>query len=266
MFTYYTIIGKDLNLLKGHTKNVKEYAGFDKLTCEKEFLVIVYKNKNIPEYITQEILNWCSENDIRTYVYEEPNDVFLTNLYACWNLGYEQAKDGWVFRGGSDQVFSKDSFLHLYRLAEETKDKKYILQVNTIENRERLKIMGVTSRHLTMNFGNNFKDFKFNHFEFYVNHINKKIKKELLTFKDSINAWNKPTKFESSLGIIDRVDGVSWLMKREDWIKYGPLPPIEKGITGDIIIHDRLQTAGYEEFIVRDCVSYHFVQGESKWS
>ena len=36
-FTYYTIIGKDLNLLKGHVQNIKEYAGFDKLECEKEF-------------------------------------------------------------------------------------------------------------------------------------------------------------------------------------------------------------------------------------
>jgi len=57
VFTYYTIIGKDLNLLKGHISNVKDYAGFNKLECEKEILVIVYKNKNIPEHITQEILD-----------------------------------------------------------------------------------------------------------------------------------------------------------------------------------------------------------------
>ena len=36
------------------------------------------------------------------------------------------------------------------------------------------------------------------------------------------------------------------------------------GITGDVVIHDRMQTAGYENYIVRDCVTYHFVRGESK--
>ena len=82
-FTYYTIIGKDVNLRKGHVENVREYAGFDKLTCEKEFLVIVYKNANIPQSTTDSILDYCANNDIRTHVYDEPTTVFLNNLYAC---------------------------------------------------------------------------------------------------------------------------------------------------------------------------------------
>ena len=99
MFTYYTIIGKDLSLLKGHVENIKEYAAFDRLPCEKEFLIIVYKNKKIPEQVTSEILDYCNSQDLRTHIYEEPTDSFLHNLYACWNLGYSEAKDGWVFSG-----------------------------------------------------------------------------------------------------------------------------------------------------------------------
>ena len=37
----------------------------------------------------------------------------------------------------------------------------------------------------------------------------------------------------------------------------------ENWITGDVVIHDRMQTAGYENYLVRDCITYHFVRGES---
>ena len=71
MFSYYTIIGKDLNLFKGHIDNVKKYAGFDKLQCDKELITIVYKNKNIPEEVTSEILEYCDNEEISTFLYEE---------------------------------------------------------------------------------------------------------------------------------------------------------------------------------------------------
>lgn len=107
-FTYYTIIGRDLNLLKGHVENVKNHAGFDKLECPKEFVVILYTNSNISPTVTQSIQEYCEDNNIRTVLYNEPPHLdFLHNLYACWNMGYEFAQPGYVFRGGSDQVFLK---------------------------------------------------------------------------------------------------------------------------------------------------------------
>ena len=81
-FTYYTIIGKDLNLLKGHVENIKYHAGFDKLTCPKEFLMIVYRNNRIPAHVTNEILDYCHANDIRIEIYDEPTNNFIENLYA----------------------------------------------------------------------------------------------------------------------------------------------------------------------------------------
>lgn len=264
-FTYYTIIGKDINLLKGHIKNVKEYAGFDKLFCDKELLVVVYKNPRIPEDVTQNILNYCGLNNIRTYVYNETNNNFLNNLYHCWNLGYELSTDGYIFRGGSDQVFSKDSFVHLHKQSEKLRNKsvKFILQANTIENASRLKEMNCHSRHFTENFGNNFEDFNYQLFESFIEKLNSNISLEILDIQQSLSLWKKPTGFQSSLGYINRTDGCSWLMTKQDWIEYGPLPPLENGITGDVIIHDRLQKAGYQNYIVRDCVTYHFVKGES---
>ena len=266
-FTYYTIIGKDLELFKGHVENVKKYAGFDLLDCEKEFITIVYQNATIPKQITKDILNYCEDQNIKSIVYDEPHNIFIDNLYACWNLGYEKSSDGYIFRGGSDQVFNKNSFLDLYEQAENLRinhpDKKYILQANTIENSERIKQIGAMSRHFTMDFGTTFWNFDFDSFESFIEKINKDVETSLLTINESLSKWGKPSVLGTSLGLINRVDGCSWLMTKQDWLKYGPLPTIENGITGDVIIHDRLQVAGYEEFIVKNCVTYHFVRGES---
>ena len=261
-FTYYTIIGKDLNLLKGHVENIKNYAGFDSLECEKEFLIIVYKNKNIPVETTNEILLYCYENSIKTFVYNEPTTIFLENLYACWNLGYELAKDGLVFRGGSDQVFSKDSFVSLYNEAIKLKDEKVILQANTIENSVKIKQLGCVSRHFTESFGCTFDDFNYTLFEEFCKEINSGVNDQLVDIDTALSCWQKPTSLGTSLGNINRVDGCSWMMTKKEWELYGPLPTIENGVTGDVIIHDRLQKSGYVEYIVKDCITYHFVQGE----
>jgi hypothetical protein len=266
-FTYYTIIGKDLNLLKGHVKNIKEYAGFDRLPCEKEFIIIIYRNNKIPKEITNSLLEYCKSESIKTVIYDEPVDRFIDNLYACWNLGYEASTDGYVFRGGSDQVFNKDSFIRLYEEAEKLRinnpNKKFVLQANTIENTSRIKKIGAISRHFTLDIGTTFDEFDYKSFENFIVDINRNIDKDLLTIDDALRYWGKPTSLGTSLGQINRVDGCSWLMTREDWVNYGPLPVFEKGITGDVFIHDKLQLAGYEELLVKDCVTYHFVRGES---
>ena len=97
----------------------------------------------------------------------------------------------------------------------------------------------------------------------FIENINENVDLEILDIGRSVKTWGHPTSFQSSLGHINRTDGCSWLMTRQDWVEYGPLPPIENGITGDVIIHDRLQKVNYFNYIVRDCVTYHFVRGES---
>lgn len=265
-FTYYTIIGRDLNLIRGHINNVKHYAGFDRLTCEKEIIVIIYTNNSIPIETTQSLIEYCESEGIRVVMYPEPTNVFIQNLYACWNLGYEAADEGYVFRGGSDQVFSKDSFFYLYHIAllSEASNKKLILQANTIENAVALNQIGAHSRHFACDFGWNFENFDYKQFEDFISDMNGKAKSiGLISIEEALQVWGKPTSLGTSLGQINRADGCSWLMTREEWRKYGPLPVMEGNVTGDVIIHDRLQRVGYKEYIVRDCVTYHFVRGES---
>ena len=266
-FTYYTIIGKDLNLLKGHVQNVREYAGFDRLTCEKEFIIIIYRNANIPQTVTQSLIDYCVESGLTYVIYDEPFNTFIDNLYACWNLGYEKSSEGYVFRGGSDQVFSKDSFLKLYELAEHYRlnepHRKVILQANTLENTTRIREINAISRHFTMDFGFTFESFDYPGFEKFIERINRDITTDVMTIEDCLKYWGKPTQLQTTLGIINRVDGCSWLMTREEWSKFGPIPVFQNGITGDVAIHDTLQLNGYEEILVKDCVTYHFVRGES---
>ena len=261
-FTYYTIIGKDLNLLKGHVKNIKEYAGFDRLTCEKEFTIIIYENEKIPKAVTEELHGYCKQEGLKIVPYIEQHPDFISNLYACWNLGYESADEGYVFRGGSDQVFSKDSFVNLFDITEKTKNllgDKIILQANTIENIRR----SPGSRHFITDFGDTFENFKFEEFEIFCNEINKNVKEKILDIDTALSHWNHPTPIDCSLGRINRTDGCSWLMEKKDWTAYGPIPVIINNVTGDVLIHDYLQQHGYKNFIVRDCITYHFVRGES---
>lgn len=260
-FTYYTIIGRDYNMIDKHLENVTEYAGFNRLTCDKELIVIQYTNYKIAKQTQEDIKKLCVEKYGATvHEYPEPDNIFLTNLYACWNKGYEVASDGLVFRGGSDQVFSKDSFIALYNAYMSSPNKEIILQANTIENQDRAG----ASRHIVKQFGDTFEDFKYQEFEDYCNKLQSDTPNELIDIDEALKVWGHPTNFMSSLGRIDRVDGCSWLMTKEDFNKYGPMPPIERNITGDVIIHDRLQDAGYESYIVRDCITYHFVRGESR--
>jgi|TARA_Y100000296_G_C5161394_1_gene252064 hypothetical protein len=259
-FTYYTIIGRDPSLLVGHLENVTNYAGFNKLLCEKKLLVIIYKNPSIPSKITETIIGICKKYNAEYVFYEEPHSIFIENLYACWNLGYQHSLDGFVFRGGSDQAFSKDSFVSLYNLALAHEGEKIILQANTIENANR----NLDSRHFLEPLGDTFDDFSYEKFEEACERINAKVGDSLVSIDTALEAWGKPTPLRTSKGIINRVDGCSWLMTKLDWELYGPLPVFENGITGDVIIHDRLQAARYKSFIARDCITYHFVRGESK--
>jgi len=258
-FTYYTIIGKDPQLLEGHLQNVTEYAGFNKLSCNKKLLVVIYTNPTIPPSITTQIVEVCAKYGAEIIAYPEPTNVFIHNLYACWNLGYEHALDGYVFRGGSDQVFSKDSFVSLYDIAINQGNNNIVFQANTIENAAR----NLQSRHLVADLGTTFTDFNYPEFESLCKDLQKETISPLLSIEDSVSLWGKPTPFYSTLGQINRTDGCSWMMKKSDWETHGPLPVIENNVTGDVVIHDRLQCAGYKSYITRDCITYHFVRGES---
>ena len=270
-FSYYTIIGKDPNMIKGHLDNIKTHAGFDRMDCDKELIVIVYKNKSIPKQVTEEILDICRDSDARPVIYDEPTTDFLTNLYFCWNEGYVASSDGWVYRAGSDQAFNYDSFPKLYDVAMRAREenKKILLNSQTIEHSIRAMANGNRSRHLIENFGDNFDSFDVDRFEAYCTKINVGVKEELLTVQQSNGYWGKPTPWKTTMGLNhNRTEGCSFLMTKEDWTTHGPMitfmrNPLGGNITGDCYLHDKLELAGYKDYLTRDCITYHFFRGES---
>jgi len=262
-FTYYTIIGKNLKLIKAHIKNIKQDAGFNNLACDKEILIIQYHNESTKD-VESDIADYLNaEPGVRVIHQHEDKDTFIENLYDGWNLGYKMAKDGLVFRGGSDQVFCIDAFPSLLSALAATKPgSKITLQANSVECASKLKEIGCSSRHFAYNFGTTFENFDYDAFENFV-YVSSRGCPELLTIEQALAHWGHPTVFMSSLGPINRCDGLSWLMTKADWEKYGPMKPLTNGISGDVTMHDDMQLDGYEMLIVRDCVTYHLVRGES---
>ena len=138
-----------------------------------------------------------------------------------------------------------------------------ILQANTVENIIKLQQLGTVSRHFAEDFGNTFDTFNYKQFEGFIYLINAPVEEKVVDINSALRYWSHPTGFNCSLGPVNRADGCSWLMTKQQWQTFGPMPTVQYNVTGDVIIHDRMQQAGYESFIVRDCVTYHFVQGES---
>jgi len=116
---------------------------------------------------------------------------------------------------------------------------------------------------MLLDLGNSYDGFDYKFFEEFCRLMNLEVGQKVLNIEEAKEAWGYPTPLRTSLGMVDRSDGCSWLMKRSDWEKFGPMPPIKDGVTGDVLIHDWMQEAGYKDCIVRDCVTYHFVKGES---
>lgn len=254
--SYYTIIGRDARLFKWHVDNVLRNSGLSRDLWD--FNVVVYKNNRIPEQTTAEILELCKINDINWLIYNEPHDNFLINLYNSWNLGYTLGKGELVLRAGSDQAFSPGCFAAML----DAHNSYYgtgelITQMHTVES----PLAGPGSRHWVMPFGNNWQEFKEDEF---VKFCQSQAKPGLFGIEEALRIWKHPTSFNSSLGHINRVDGVSWLMSRELFKKIGPMPAIENGHTGDVIIHDRATRAGIPELLVGDAFSYHLVRGEAR--
>lgn len=265
-FTHYTIIGKNPQMIEGHLNNFVHHAGYDRMDCNKEIVIIVYRNPNIIKEITTEICDICSSYGARIEFYDEPDNNFLQNLYNCWNLGYVKSDEGWVFRSGSDEAFNFDSMPKLYDVAmrHRQKNPKILYNLNTIEHAVRAMSGGNRSRHILGDFGDDFLTFDVNKFEEFVRELNKNVKEELLDVHQSISYWNRP--FNCPVSRVrpnnNRTEGSAWMITKEDWRMYGPMPTLENGITGDCWLHDTLELAGYKDYLTRDAVSFHFFQGE----
>lgn len=249
---YYTIIGRDPGIFRGHVKNTLHNAGLDRDLWT--FNVIVYHNDRIAQDTTDEIISICDENDINYHLhFEDPSKSFIQRLYDCWNLGYKLGKHPLVFRGGSDQTWYPGSFAAILNTYNDLPGDA-ILQAQTIES----MLSHPASRHFCRDFGLTYETYKEAEFLKFC----EEIKHEgPLSIAECLQKWGKPTRMINGP---PRTDGCSWLQTRKNFERFGPMPTIRGGITGDVLIHDMYQRAGIPNYMVGDCITYHFVQGERR--
>ncbi len=251
-FDYYTIIGRNSELFRGHVDNTLRNAGLTRDLWD--FHTLVYTNGKIPQETTDEIVAICEENDIHWYLHpEDPSQSFIKRLYDCWNRGYELGSRPHVFRAGSDQTWSKNAFYNLWNAYEDLVIKPVVLQAQTIEH----MVSYPGSRHFCRDFGNNFGNYDEEAFFKFCEEISRP---GSYLIHEALEIWGKPTRMINGP---PRTDGCSWLQERKLFKTHGPMPTIRGGVTGDVLIHDAYQRAGIPNLLVGDCITYHFVRGES---
>jgi hypothetical protein len=255
-FDYNTIIGRDPELFAFHIDNVQRNAGIDRERWR--FNVYIYYNETIPRAITDKLVEIAKLNRIEyECVYEDPRQSFLVRLYNAWNRVQLMGTAPLTIRGGSDQTFYPGSFaraLEHYKVV----GRECIVNFNCIESP-----LANGSRHYVRDFGTTAATYKEGEFISFCDSIKEP---RLFTIKEAMERWEgKPGAFNSSLGFPHyRGDSVSWLQSKELFKRFGPMPALERGFTGDVIIHDRYERAGFPSFIAGDAISYHMVRGESR--
>jgi hypothetical protein len=258
-FDYTTIIGRDPKLFRFHVDNVLRNAGLSREHWS--FNVVVYYNETIPRETTDEIMDICEKNDITVFkIYEDPRKPFIMRLYDAWNLVQEVGYRPLTLRAGSDQTWYPGSFKAIYEEYLEFEKKNgpdVILQAQTIESP-----LAGQSRHFVKPFGTTAQEYDEAAFIKFCDEIKAP---GLFTIDEALARWGHPTHFSSSLGEThNRTDGCSWLQSKDLFKRFGPMRYIVGKWTGDVIIHDNYERGGVPNFLVGNCITYHFVKGESR--
>jgi len=257
-FDYTTVIGRDPKLFEFHVKNVLENAGISR--DHWGFWVYVYYNEGIPDDTTDEILATCDEFDIKYELhYESPHEPFIQRLYKAWNRVQLMGNAPLTIRGGSDQTFYPESFLAALEHYEcLSKSNECVINFQTIEH-----VRAKQSRHFTVDCGDcpNLYDA-----EKFVEFCKGIYQQKAVEIEEAKTLWNNhPGPFGSSLGNPWwRGDGCSWIQSKELFRRFGPMPNMRHGVTGDVWIHDEYERNGIPSYIAGDAITYHMVKGESR--
>jgi hypothetical protein len=256
-FDYCTIIGRNPKIFLRHIDNVLRNAGISRDLWS--FHTIVYTNSKVKPETTREILDICRVHNIIPHLFREREgsdfEIFLANLYDCWNLCQTVGDTPLNIRAGSDQAFSQGAFEKLIA-AYEKHGKDDILFQNLVECKENAH----GSRHILQSFGTSWETFDEAAFQAYC----KTIEVEgILDFEGCKKNWGFPIN-QPGLASNDRADGASWIQSKRLFKQFGPMPPrYSNGLTGDIGIMERMRKHGVNFYVVGDSITYHIVKGES---
>ena len=254
-FDYATIVGKDSLLWTWHVDNVLRNAVLPRDMWD--FHAVVFRNESVKPEVTEEIISICEANDIKYHMLDESiNTPFLYRLYRAWNLVQEVGERPLTLRSGSDQAWYNGSFKAILDAYNSTPH-PCILQAQTVES-----AVAAGTRHFKKDFGSWPEDFNEPAFNEFCEQI---IRHKLYTIDEAMKEWGHPTTFSSSIRTPhNRTDGCSWFQSKELFKKFGPMPAMEGRWTGDVIIHDRYERAGIQDYLVGNCITYHLFRGERR--
>jgi hypothetical protein len=132
-----------------------------------------------------------------------------------------------------------------------------VLQAQTIESP-----LAGQSRHFIKAFGTTASEYNEDAFIRFCEEI---YEPDLFDIDGALARWGHPTSFSSSIKEDhNRTDGCSWLQTKDLFKRFGPMPYIRGKWTGDVWIHDNYERSGVPNFLVGNCITYHFVKGESR--
>lgn len=265
--TCYTVISRDVNLLRWCVDNARSRAGID-----HAWLVCGWNP-------TDAILKECELLGVPCVPHELPDKPglrahpdqqtrwFLKCLYKMWNVGYEHAKTKWVVRMGSDQFFSKNWLKNLMEAAEKYGERG-IYHTWTVESN-----FAKHSRHETRNWGTSWQEFNQLQFDLYADDLIYRTGSTKALPGRECNLWYQ----HPARGKQTRPDGVTWLQTKELWEEFGPMEDVlnDEKVTGDVAYMDRLYDGVAADgskvdpvpgFLVPRSISYHLVQSEARQS
>lgn len=257
--TVYTVLSKDVELLRWCIGNARERAGVD-----AEYLLVHWVNADLSDSQLDNVERTAAELGMRLVVHsatrpdQHPTsvDFFLKNLYRAWNLGYAHSHTKYVARLGSDQFFSKGWLAELMR-ASAMRDDNGTFHTWTVESP-----VAKHSRHEVRDFGSTWDTFDVSAFDFYAKAlISQYSSRNLLAAHECRLFYNHPFRRMQC-----RPDGCTWLQTKDLWGRFGPLEDTinAEGVTGDVAYMDRLSDAKIPAYLVPPSVTYHLVRGESR--
>ena len=256
--TCYTLIGDSVDLLRWCVDSASERAG-----APHEWTIVNWKE-------SAAVAGYCADRGHRVVVLrpaplpglgahpEQRTAAFIKSLYAAFNAGYEHSSTKWVARMGSDQFFSKDWLKNLLACAERHGERA-VYHTTPIESP-----VAKRSRHEIRDWGTTpgeFDERGRDRFDLYADDLAWRYRSDPTVLGSECDLWyNHPTR-----GRQRRADGGTFLMTRDLWSEFGPMPLVVKnGVAPDVAFIDAILDGGVPNYLCRTSVVYHTVRGESR--
>jgi len=262
----YTVIGRDPQLLKVWLHSVESRAGLSARLWEID---LVLWNP------TDEVLNYVKENGYRHKIFIPESDNYIENLYTAFGMGYEMSRAKYVFRSGSDQIFSKNFLKNSMELIANFEHKyngqDALFHLYGVESYEGIVASyeyvfnpynkHPSSRHILM--PNTWtEDNKYDpNYERFDKLCDALRWDKILTHYEYGLMFKHPTK-----GYVPHCQGPSWIQKKSLYIEHGPYLKHmkETGFTGDVVWMDVMEAVNVPSVLLHNAFTLHLSRGESK--